>query len=798
MKHLFKVNNVLNEENKKHPKVFLVYSFSIAFVLLFISSLYYLFNAPVLGIKTSWDETNKRWNIVSATEPSLLKDGDAILTIGDMKIDFHHLLTDNIYINSRSELFAWFEAKRQIFGELSKPSLSVFVERDGRLVHLSLAPEKMGFSFLKKIELLHLVVGIAFFLIGIIVLLRKGHEEQGLIFSLMCMSMTLVYITNATSLLSEIVYVPAYFSLMNIINTGNFFLAPALLLHFSLLLPEKRKFLVRFPWLVVPFYAFCAVVALTFQLSVINLAVPLFFLMSLISIAYAFFAYRRQPIERQQMKWVAAGFGFGIFPWVALNGIPLLVTGSRLMNDTIPGSFLIFIPLFIAFAIQKYRLMDIDTIFDNTIIYTVTLGIFVLLDVSVVGLLAGIQDDTFQIGKPVSTFLAIGLVIFAYAPVRKSVNNAVKRLLKREIYDLNEVTMRLSGNLLSAQNTGTVFKKLQAVLDDTLHPQGGLAYLYQEKQIFTLDSASAGEGNVGRLGLLEPETLRSGPRHLFTLPLAPYLPNDYSLGVLVPLVASSATLGYLLLKNKHSGRPYGLEDMRLMSTLANQAALAIEGIYHIREAARKEKEAYEEKQRISREIHDGIGSSFSNSIMLLDLIRNETLPIEAANRQFAILKELLNDGLLDLRDLLWAEGGKDSSLEDLAAYIEEKVGRLSAGEVINIEIKKEVENESHSIPSQVSLNIVRIVQEAIANAVKHAGASMIEVAVVEKAGKFQLSIKDNGKGFDLANPRPKGHGLKNMQKRCDEMGAGYRIYSGPGKGTEVVVDMALATASPLE
>ncbi len=207
----------------------------------------------------------------------------------------------------------------------------------------------------------------------------------------------------------------------------------------------------------------------------------------------------------------------------------------------------------------------------------------------------------------------------------------------------------------------------------------------------------------------------------------------------------------------------------------------------------------QERHRIARELHDGIGSSFTSSLMMLDLVGKKTAAVDGCGRYVEGLKELLQEGLVNLRDLVWAEGAESSTIGDLASYIEQKLSRLSDGDGgIGIRTAMALENENLAIAPKAGLNLVRIVQEAVGNAIRHSKADRVEIAVQENAGTVRLTIRDNGRGFDPAQVRANGNGIGNMRKRCREMDADCRIHSEPGRGTEVSVAIALATASPRE
>nr|NJM02698.1 hypothetical protein [Desulfobacula sp.] len=120
-------------------------------------------------------------------------------------------------------------------------------------------------------------------------------------------------------------------------------------------------------------------------IPILNLCTALFSILSFISIFHAFFVYRN-PVEREQMKWIAIGFLMGLAPWVFVNAIPLLITGERLVKDTIPTAFVVMLPLSMAFAIQKYRLMDVDDIFEGTFVYGITVLLLGVADLCLMGL----------------------------------------------------------------------------------------------------------------------------------------------------------------------------------------------------------------------------------------------------------------------------------------------------------------------------------------------------------------------------------------------------------------------------
>jgi hypothetical protein len=358
---------------------------ALALLTFLFTALPLLAAAPRLGVELTWDASHEAWSVSGAEPWSALHPGDTVLAVGDEPATLLFLLTDNVYLEERAQVREWFAAKRRLARLLDEPAVTVTIRREGSVRTVLAAPRRAGYGVLNRAESIHFLVALAFFLVGATVVARRGLDGEARVLGALCASMTVVYATNAVSLLAETVYAPSLFVVTNLANMATFFLAPATLLHFACLLPRRRRFLERWPAVVPAFYA-AAFAALAFlSLAAMNVCVALFFFGTLAVIAHGFIAYQA-PLERQQMKWVAAAFGFGVGPWALLNGIPLLFVGHRLMSDTVPGAFFVAIPIGLAFAIQKHRLLDIDALFRGTFVYVLTVAMVAVVDVGLIAL----------------------------------------------------------------------------------------------------------------------------------------------------------------------------------------------------------------------------------------------------------------------------------------------------------------------------------------------------------------------------------------------------------------------------
>jgi signal transduction histidine kinase len=130
--------------------------------------------------------------------------------------------------------------------------------------------------------------------------------------------------------------------------------------------------------------------------------------------------------------------------------------------------------------------------------------------------------------------------------------------------------------------------------------------------------------------------------------------------------------------------------------------------------------------------------------------------------------------------------------QDLAAAIESGTRLLTAGS--GVEVAVEVTGTWVRLPEEMEQHLLRIVQEAVTNALKHAGASRIGVSLHQEAQNLHLRIADNGRGFDPQNvfSSQAGHfGVIGMRERAERLGGKLRFASNPGEGTEVEVTVPL-------
>jgi PAS domain S-box-containing protein len=207
--------------------------------------------------------------------------------------------------------------------------------------------------------------------------------------------------------------------------------------------------------------------------------------------------------------------------------------------------------------------------------------------------------------------------------------------------------------------------------------------------------------------------------------------------------------------------------------------------------AKKQAEAasiLEERNRMAREIHDTLAQAFTGILAQVGAA-NQVLTddVEATGAHLDLIKELARTGLTEarrsvvaLRPQLLEEGSLQSALHRLVAQT-----RAAATDTT---LYYEIEGVVYSLPAEVENNLLRMGQEALTNAIRHANADEIRVELAYDRDQVCLRVRDNGQGFGVGSiPSSEGFGLLGMSERAERIGAQLTIRSQPGQGTEIVV-----------
>lgn len=203
----------------------------------------------------------------------------------------------------------------------------------------------------------------------------------------------------------------------------------------------------------------------------------------------------------------------------------------------------------------------------------------------------------------------------------------------------------------------------------------------------------------------------------------------------------------------------------------------------------KEKELQGLKQKISRDLHDNLGSTISRLHLLAHALN---IRRESKSNSAEDIRHIANELKSQLDEIVWAVNTGNDYLANFLAYLRLWASQMS--EEAGIKVFFDLPEVSSSVPLSGVLrqNLFSICKEALNNSLKYAEASEFRIRFIQQdENRFILELSDNGKGFDLTAIRPFANGLKNMEKRAIETGSEFKIKSETGKGTTVSISGSL-------
>lgn len=197
----------------------------------------------------------------------------------------------------------------------------------------------------------------------------------------------------------------------------------------------------------------------------------------------------------------------------------------------------------------------------------------------------------------------------------------------------------------------------------------------------------------------------------------------------------------------------------------------------------------EQRLQISRDLHDNIGSQLTFIISSLDNLKyGFDIANDGLKDRLLGIRNFTKDTITELRDTIWAMNKEEITLQDLSTRISnfiENAKAASKGIRFEFDIDSSIP-ENISFSSLKGINLYRIIQESVNNALKHAQATKIAVSITATGKGYTIKIEDNGNGFNTEDAGL-GNGLNNIKKRVAESGGELAVITAPGKGTAIVI-----------
>lgn len=491
------------------------------------------------------------------------------------------------------------------------------------------------------------------------------------------------------------------------------------------------------------------------------------FLSSLVGpVVVQVYRYRRvsNAVQRQQTKLVIFGLTVAIGGFLSL--LLLTATVSPAGNNPVLAQlivvsasylFLLVIPLSLGIAVLRYRLWNIDIIIKRTLVYSILTACVVGIYVLVVGSLGAV----FHTGSTLLISLGVtGLVAMLFQPLREWLQRGVNRLLYGQRDEPYRVISRLGQRLETTFTPDAVLSTIVETVALALKLPYA-AILFQHDQTSSI-AASYGRGN-------EEPLLR------------------------LPLLYQSQQVGELLLAPRARGETFTPADRRLLADLARQVGIAAHAVQLTTDLQRSRERLVtareEERRRLRRDLHDGLGPALASMMLKLDAARNLlTRDPSAADALLVDLKKQTQAELSDIRRLVYEL--RPPSLDELGliqALREQAEQYLHEGLFVTLDAPESLPE----LPAAVEVAIYRIVQEAMTNVARHAQARTCTIRFRLLDG-LEVEVCDDGRG--ISKGARAGIGLTSMRERAVELAGRCEIEAMPAGGTRLYVWLPLPKA----
>lgn len=551
------------------------------------------------------------------------------------------------------------------------------------------------------------------------------------------------------------------------------------MLHFALVFPRPNSFVLRHPAALAVPYLIPVVAYLARAVQVrADAATPLHqaaaFVPSTSFVEYLFpvlvigaflTAYRRADDEstRTRMRLVAGSFAVSSLVYLALWKLPTLLVGHAWGPE--PFHFLLFLacPMAISVAVLRVQLFDIDVVVRRSLVYaclTTSVTAIYIVASGVLGRVFGQRHDWVALA-------ATGLVAVLFAPVHRRARRGISRVLYGDRDDPYAIVARLGKRLESAPPTGDVLPGLVKTVAEALR----LPYVAVE-----LVSADGFE-TAARQGQLAGTPL------------------------VLPLTHHRELTGRLVVGERAPGEGFGRRDRAVLDGLASQVGMAVHAARLTLELQRSRQRLVaareEERKRLRRDLHDGVGPVLAATALQVQTARRlvGTDPGTAKS----ILGELsvqIREAIGDVRNIV--HDLRPASLDQLGltAAVWEQAQRFSTDASAQpgaLNVVVDAKGDLRYLPAAVEVAAFRIVCEALNNAHRHGVARNCRISLLRNHA-LEIEVTDDGKG--LPPTYRCGVGLQSMRERAEELGGTFTIDPLPSGGTRVLAQLPLPAPLP--
>jgi signal transduction histidine kinase len=507
----------------------------------------------------------------------------------------------------------------------------------------------------------------------------------------------------------------------------------------------------------------------------------------------------RQPdrLRRQQAAVMLAGLLVGLGGWYLFLWAPAAIHIPPVAGAQWGGLVAAAYPLSIGYAALRYRLLDIRVVIRKGLVYSLLTAILTATFL-VISLLGGFFFQNLTGRSSLLAMIVAALFVAAFfQPAQSRIQEVVDRLFFKREVAVRQTLTQFSHSLNKLRSQSEIAQLLRDTLAVTLGARNAALWVLDGSHYRPLPAGTDGGAGFAAGGPLAVWLAQE--RRPLLLPTSDAALSLAGAVLAIPLYAGGRMAAILTLGEKGSGDDYHQEDLDLLAMLADSTALALDNARLHEEQVALVRQQFiqaaaiqeEERHRIARELHDGVGSSLAGLNIRLHRVSKHL--DRDHNAMAGEVKELAAETqtsihdirrlVYDLRPVALDELGLFSALQEFAARYQIDYG---------LHVRLSLPEHLGRLPVAVETTLFRIAQESLANVARHAHAQHVDLRLSSSPAGVSLEIVDDGQGFQQPVAPAGDHtGLWSMQKRVEQFGGCFVIESAPGRGTCVSVQIPL-------
>jgi signal transduction histidine kinase len=501
------------------------------------------------------------------------------------------------------------------------------------------------------------------------------------------------------------------------------------------------------------------------------------------AVAAAVARFRRSSgVVRQQIKWVAYASALLVVAIAA----PALLDPTSITDPAHGDSFwsglavtigLSLLTTALGIAILRHRLYDIDVLINRTLVYgaltTGIAGLYIIV-VGYLGTLFHSQENL------LISLIATGVAASLFQPLRARLQRGVNRLMFGERDDPYAVLARLDQRLEATLAPDAVLPTIVQTIKEALKlPYVAIALQQGDEMVI---AAEAGDKQTAR-----ERDMQSFDQSISS---SPSLPFSMSLSY------QGEPVGQIILAPRAGEQEFGRTDTQLLDNLARHAGAAVQAVrlhahtLRLAEDLQQARERLvqareEERRRLRRDLHDGLGPALAGLALKIDATRDEIQPNAAGAAMLHSLKSDVQEAIGDIRRLVYAL--RPPALDELGliAALQIQIAHFQRPELL---ITLDAPNALPPLSAAVEVAAYRIITEALTNVVRHASGRHCQVRLALD-GALEIEVIDDGRG--LARDQRSGVGLISMRERAEELGGICVVEPAASGGTRMLARLPL-------